>query len=235
MWWPKDSGWWRREHIVELGEEFGPTGPAVMDWLSCEAKAQNDRGYVKAGYRACARGCFAELVTVRHVVSSAVALGALDDFEDLEGRFKCRVSGWAKDNERGKAAMRQAAARAARNGPTEPNPPDDPPDEYDVTQRDVSRPGTTRHDPSRQVPKRTGELTTPPLSPPRGGKRNRRVFHEECESYGAEHFPELAKVRYSSGDASRAGEAVRQAVESGCRTDEEIQAHVEHWFMGDAA
>ena len=123
VWWPKDAAWWRREHVVELGEEFGPAGPAVLDWLSCEAKSQNDGGWVKAGVRSCARGCFVEAVTVSHVLSRAVTVGALDEMEQADGRFRCRISGWAADNTRGNAAMRKQAQRekeAASHGESRP-------------------------------------------------------------------------------------------------------------------
>jgi hypothetical protein len=112
IWMPKDTGWWRREHVVELGEEFGPVGPAVLDWLSCEAKLQNDGGNVKAGPRTLARGVFSDLVTVRNVLSRAVTIGALHHFEEHDGRFTCTISGWSSDNQRGWNAFRQADYRA---------------------------------------------------------------------------------------------------------------------------
>lgn len=111
VWWAKDSAWWRRERVVELGEEFGSAGPAVVDWLACEAKAQNAGGRVQAGHRTVARGCFVELVTVGHVLSRAVTLGLLDDFVDDSGRFECRISGWGAEQERVKAATRKAEQR----------------------------------------------------------------------------------------------------------------------------
>jgi hypothetical protein len=111
VWWPKDSAWWRRENVVTLGEEFGAAGPAVLDWLSCEAKSQNDGGFVKAGIRSCARGCFVDAVTVSHVLSRAVTLGSLDEYDEREGRFSCRISGWEADHRRGNAAFRKQTQR----------------------------------------------------------------------------------------------------------------------------
>jgi len=111
VWWPKDAAWWRREHVVALGEEFGPAGPAVFDWLTCEAKAQNDGGRVKAGVRSCARGSFVSVEVVAAVLARAAALGALDDYDAADGRFTARISGWEKDNERGRAAFRKAQQR----------------------------------------------------------------------------------------------------------------------------
>jgi hypothetical protein len=112
VWWAKDSGWWRREGIVELGEEFGPAGPAVLDWLSCEAKAQNDDGHVKSGFKAVARGAFVTPDVTCHVLSRSVQLGLVDDYEEAGGRFTCRISGWTADQERGRAAVRKSRSRA---------------------------------------------------------------------------------------------------------------------------
>lgn len=152
IWWPKDSAWWRREYIVALGEEFGADGPAVLDWLSCEAKAQNDGGNVKAGIRTCSRGTFVDAATVSHVLSRAVTLGALHDLEEDDGRFRCRISGWAKDNDRGRAAVRQAKRRS-----TEPK--------SGVSSRAV----TPGHGASRSVTpssiQESREEGTPPISP----------------------------------------------------------------------
>lgn len=111
IWWPKDAAWWRRERIVDLGEEFGAAGPAVIDWLSCEAKAQNDGGALKTGFRSISRGCFVDLVTVRHVLSRAVTLCLLDDYEEAGNVLTCRISGWEADDARGRAAVRQAEKR----------------------------------------------------------------------------------------------------------------------------
>jgi SOS response regulatory protein OraA/RecX len=116
VWWAKDSAWWRRELIVELGEEFGAAGPAVIDWLACEAKAQNDSGCVKAGRKTVARGCFVEVATVSNVLSRSVTLGLLEDFKEDGSRFTCRISGWLADNERASAAARQSRKRALSDG-----------------------------------------------------------------------------------------------------------------------
>jgi hypothetical protein len=118
VWWAKDSAWWRRESIVELGEEFGPAGPAVVDWLACEAKAQNDGGHVKSGFKAVARGCFVTPDVVCHALSRSVTLGLLDDYEEANGRFTCRISGWESDQNRAQAAARKARSRAKTDAPS---------------------------------------------------------------------------------------------------------------------
>lgn len=110
-WLMKDSAWWGREWIVDLGEEHGTAGPACIDWLECAAKAQNDQGHVKAGFRALARGVFSDVVTVRNVVLRAVTLQLLVDYEEENGIFKCLISWWHADQKRGLTAERVARSR----------------------------------------------------------------------------------------------------------------------------
>lgn len=113
-WWGKDAAWWRRERVVELGEEFGSEGPAVVDWLSCEAQAQRSAGAVKAGYRTLARGSFvATIERAQEIVRRAVEIGLLDDFTEEGRTFRARISGWASDQTASKAAARKAAQRAS--------------------------------------------------------------------------------------------------------------------------
>jgi hypothetical protein len=146
IWRAKDVGWWRREWIVVLGEEFGAAGPAVIDWLECEAKAQNDGGTVKAGPNTAARGCFVDVVTVSHVLSRAVTLGLLVDYRESDGRFICRIAWWQGDQEKALAANRQARSRSRP-----PVNPDDPPP--------LSRPVTPSHVESRSVTNRVKDST----------------------------------------------------------------------------
>lgn len=112
--WPKDAAWWRRERNVMLGTEFGAAGPAVIDWLSCEADAQRDNSRVKTGYLAIAKGTFiTDVQQVKQIIHRAVEIGALDDFEpNGQYIFAARVSGLSKDRERANAARRQANKRA---------------------------------------------------------------------------------------------------------------------------
>jgi hypothetical protein len=112
----KDAGWWERSRVAQLAIKHGPTGPAVLDWLSCHAKAINEGGYLKSGYGAVAKGICALVEpdgnysgnystpadVVAPVVAFAVEIGALDDYVQLdEDRFTCRISGWAEDQKRG--------------------------------------------------------------------------------------------------------------------------------------
>lgn len=112
IWLAKDADWWQREWIIALGEEFGPAGPAVIDWLECAAKRQHSAGYVKAGLRALARGVFTEVVTVSHVLSRAVTLGLLVDYEERDGIFTGQISWWDADQTRALDASRQRRHRA---------------------------------------------------------------------------------------------------------------------------
>jgi hypothetical protein len=222
MWWPKDSAWWRREYVVELGEEFGPAGPAVLDWLSCEAKAQNDGGIVKSGHRSVSRGCFVDVVTVCHVLSRSVAVGALDDFQEDRGRFSCRISGWKTDNDRGRAAVRKQDERTRKsdsNGSVEPSPEDG----TAVTQRDESRSVTSRHALSRNVTLREEKSRRKdPPNPPRGNrKKDQEVYEGQLEEWATFEFPDVptkAAVGYT-----------KAAKAEGLAGREEIRAYVLRW------
>jgi hypothetical protein len=94
MWWPKDSAWWRREYVVELGEEFGPAGPAVLDWLSCEASRG---GRVSTTYSDLTLGCFVPSVpAARQIVLHAAKLGALLAFTERGDTFAARMAEWLR-------------------------------------------------------------------------------------------------------------------------------------------
>lgn len=112
-WWAKDAAWLQRDAIVELGEEFGPAGPLVIDALCGMAKLENDAGRVRTGFRALARAAFVDVTLCNAVIAHATQIGVLDDFEaDPDGRrFSCRVSGWQADQKKGRAADRDARRR----------------------------------------------------------------------------------------------------------------------------
>lgn len=139
MWRARDAGFFLREWIVQLGEEFGCVGPAVIDWLEDQAKLQNNGGRIKTGFRALSRGCFAnDVVTVCHVVSRAVTLGLLIDYQERDGRFECVISWFEADQRRAQASVRK---QRQRNGATA-DPDDTPP---------LSRSVTDGHGESRSV------------------------------------------------------------------------------------
>lgn len=116
-WWPKDSGWYRRERQAALAWEFGPLGVAVLDWLATEAASQDgyEDGSVKAGYHAVAIGIGARepdsVERVRDAVRRCETLGALENVEEDGTRFSCRISGWRADRERALRQLRNARYR----------------------------------------------------------------------------------------------------------------------------
>lgn len=189
IWFPLDTGWFRREHVVELGEEFGPVGPLVLAWLSLEAKMQNDGGVVKAGPKAVARGVFSDAVTVSHVLSRAVRIGALHHYSEHDGRFTCTISGWEMDNRRGWDSFRKADSRA-KNRPV-------------VTEcHDESRPVTEV--PPREE-KRT-EGTTTPLNPPNGEFEEWLAHHEQVTGMRPPGKGTKARAHIASMFAARRAE-----------------------------
>lgn len=235
VWWPKDSGWWRREYVVELGEEFGPAGPAVLDWLSCEAKAQNDGGRVKAGIKSAARGCFVDVLTVGHVLSRSVTLGALDDFEERGGRFVCRISGWSSDDARGRAAVRKARQRERESGSVEP----DSPHMDAVTERDTSRPVTVSH-----AEFHTGQDSNKEKSAPHSSKRGAKrvdqsvlpaTFPAGLSSVARECLAVLLRVYENRGGLEPSMRGVGMAITANPERDfVHIAGQLEHWALAGA-
>jgi hypothetical protein len=151
-WWAKDAAWHRRELQVELGDEFGAAGPHILDVLSCWAQEQKSTGLVRGGFRALGREGFVDAETTRRIIEFAAGIGALDDLEvDDDGRrFTCRVSGFRADQERGRAAWRQASKRE-RDGDDDPGDAATVP----VTDRDKSRPVTRTTPPDQTRPDQT--------------------------------------------------------------------------------
>lgn len=144
-WWSKDAAWHRRELQVEIGDQFGAEGLVVLDVLSSWAQEQKATGDVKGGFRSLSRETFVSSTRAREIMEFAEQIGALDELEvDADGRrFQCRVSGFRADQERGRAAVRQAAKR-------ERDAQDEPGDA--VTDRDVSRPVTETPPPDQTRP-----------------------------------------------------------------------------------
>lgn len=158
LYWPKDAAWWRRGRIVKLGREFGPTGPAVIDHLMCDARTQGPikghDGSVRSDFASLSMLCFVgDDALVAEIVARATELGLLDDFEDFGGgMFECRMSGWLQDVERPLAAERKRSQRGAPSPPKTPVVPECPPKSPEVT-REVEV---------------EGERDNPPLNPPQG-------------------------------------------------------------------
>jgi 5-methylcytosine-specific restriction endonuclease McrA len=91
VWLPKDAAWWRREYVVELGEEFGAEGPAVLDWLCCEATSQNRGGRLETTYRLVSAGCFVPPPRIRPILQFAADVEAITHLEDRPESLRCRV------------------------------------------------------------------------------------------------------------------------------------------------
>ena len=120
-WWGKDSGWYRRDYIIALVEEFGTAGPAVIDYICCECAAQDGytQGSVKTNHRAIMRDTGVSLVTLLAILDAAVTLGLLEDFERLNDHlFTCRISGWKSDRDKALASIRKARSRASHETAT---------------------------------------------------------------------------------------------------------------------
>lgn len=119
VWHAQDCLWWSRERVVELGEEFGPAGPAVANWLECQAKLQNSGGLVKSGYRAITRGVFLQggVDEARSVVEFAVSIGFLKEFVPASRTFVARVSAYTADQARGRDTLSKADRRAEKPPP----------------------------------------------------------------------------------------------------------------------
>lgn len=176
-WWAKDAAWWRREPVVELLEEVGLAGPCVVDWLACEAKAQNAGGVVKAGERTIARALGIDLVTVGHALSHAVTVGLLDDMERDGRTFTCRISGWRSEQERAGAATRKARER-----------------EKTASSHGESRPVTAGHKMSHKQDK-TVHNNYPP-NPPAGGRQRDIAEYEQALAFWTQSVVPEADLHY---------------------------------------
>lgn len=123
VWYPEDVRWMAWERTVVLGREFGPAAVSVLAALKAEAKVQNSGWRVKWGYHALDMAAFVgDVAVVRAIVARAAEIGLLDDFEQGEWTFVCRVSGMAASEQKARDAARKAAARAGHDR-TDPDAP----------------------------------------------------------------------------------------------------------------
>jgi hypothetical protein len=200
VWWAKDAGWYRRAAVIKLKRKHGPLGLVVVDWLTCEAKSQDDGGWVKSGVEAVADGIGSDDVQVRPVLSDASAFGVLDDYEDHGETFTCRISGWHEEQERVADAQRKRAERAAaRKKPMNTGPPE--------SERPVLS-GSVRERPemSPTGQDRTGLQTTPlppkgessglvvPVRPSGGRRRDLGEYDREVEVFAVALLPNAEPV-----------------------------------------
>lgn len=137
-WFAHDVGLHRRGLWVEVGEEFGPGGVCVLHVLCSRAGEQRDGGRVREGFPAIAREAFVGRDVARQVVEFAATIGLLDELAiDGDGRrFSARISGWVKDQEKGRAAWRKASQRER---------------DYATNDRDEPAVGVTSHGCGRSV------------------------------------------------------------------------------------
>lgn len=235
-WWPKDAAWHRRERIVALGEEFGPGGPNVLDVLSAWAQEQRAGGDVRGGFRILAREAFVDTDEAQRIVERAAELGALDDVDVTvsHGQFTCRVSGWSADQERGRAAVRKAASRAASHGESrsdheEPSgKPEPPPDES----RSVpvgTQPDLTREEENRTPLPPQGERETdlegdPPRPPTKNRQTDLRRYEDDLRAWSENLLP-----RAEPDDAFHAVRAAMGVVVGHHPNRAEVLAGVRKW------
>lgn len=133
VWYPEDVRWMAWERTVVLAREFGPAAISVMAALKAEAKVQNSGWRVKWGYHALDMAAFVgDVEQVRMIVARAAGIGLLDDFEEGEWTFVCRVSGMAASEQKARDAARKAASRAPGHDRTDPDRPG-----HDRTDRDL--------------------------------------------------------------------------------------------------
>lgn len=181
IWQAQDCAWWLRERITELGEEFGPAGPAVANWLECQAKLQNAGGLVKTGYRAIARGAFLTggAEEAERIVRFAVDVGFLHGFEEGTRTFEAVVSAFKADQARGRDTMNKQDKREAEVTAQSEEPP-------------RTRPDKTGQDRTCPVPVGTGEKRREELHPlpPQGGrKRDLAEWETASAEWASRHFP----------------------------------------------
>jgi hypothetical protein len=202
LYWPKDAAWWRRGRITAAGLE-SERAPAVLDWLTCEAKAQSgprdEHGWVKTGYAAIAHGAtfgHASAGDIRPVVSLLVRHRLLDDFEELgDGVFKCRISGWREDVhltlEASRKARGRAAATSGTSGDASPDVPDVPGRPATSGRGEQSRAEPSRGEGARRARPAPPELpdALPPELPERlapAARRVREILAALAEAKGAQ-------------------------------------------------
>lgn len=227
-WYAHDAAWHRRELIVELGEEHGPPALSILTALKGMAQEQRDPdGEVLTGYRTLAREAFVDVAQARAIVEAAAEIGVLDDLSQLEDgkRFTCRVSGWRADQEKGRAAFRQAASRARRADETAQESgkePVTPRTDRDVVTSNVTESRDVTTKPPPDITKQE-----PPVVPQGGRDRDLAKYESDVRAFAEALLP--------NAEPQHAYEAVEQAIraQSGPTapaTAEKVIAHIQQWF-----
>lgn len=178
MWFAQDVARHRRSLMVELQADHGPVALAVDVVLQSAAKEQNDGGNVKTGFAALARESAATAAEVRAFVVDAAAIGWIDDLQIAEDdrRFTCRVSGWASDQDRARAAWKKASQRAkalqtqekdtgGQGGDTSPVVPKCPPTAQHSTAQQTTAAGREARERESSLPDDDLPFDAGPLPP----------------------------------------------------------------------
>lgn len=204
LWFPKDAGFYRRQKIVAAGIAF-ERAPAILDWLTCEAKSQADgdrdeHGWVKSGYAAIAHGaCFGHATAddVRPVVSHLVHVGLLDDFEEANGGiFTARISGWRED-----VFLKLEATRGRRRRAEKAETPAQ--DTKDAMGRSGTERDTSQNVPQSPLQDRTGQKEEEEEA--RASARQPTIVHPQLSDV-------LARLRVVDGLAPAGDDATELSV-----------------------
>lgn len=100
--------------IVDLGENFGPSGPVLALGLMCEARQQERAGRVEVTYRTLAADTFVDRGDLRQIIEHAAAV----DFLSIESISELAAIVQIKEWKRWQARFRKAISR--QNGSVEP-------------------------------------------------------------------------------------------------------------------
>lgn len=150
--------------IVDLGENFGPSGPVVALDLMCEARQQERAGRVEVTYRTLAADTFVRREDLRPIIEHAAAV----DFLSIESISELAAVIQIKEWKRWQARFRKAISR--QNGSAEPAEPENV---------------TRSHAKSRKVTDKTGQdkkkTTTSADKPPTSAEQ---VFNAWVASTG---------------------------------------------------
>lgn len=133
-WFSMDAAWDDRDYQLDMGERFGAAGIAAMYVFWSISQQQTGAAVARANraglpadfpiqvnYRQLRRRAhLQDDDQAREIVAYATEIGALRSFESHENgrRFSCIVSGFAADQKRGDAALRQRDYRHSKD----PNP-----------------------------------------------------------------------------------------------------------------
>lgn len=191
VWMGIDVAFMRRERNITLALEAGPDAWGVLFDLWLEAKEQRSTdGTVKFGYVSVGQRIGMAPGRVREVVQAAVEIGVLTDFRE-EGRVcEAVVTDFAKDDRRGREAIRKRDQRSGTQrdtaGQNEEISRHDG-DQHSGTDRDNE--GHVPFGPPRVEESRGEKRTTPP-NPPEGGDEGGGAARSASKGVDADELPD---------------------------------------------